>query len=58
MVRKMGHLCFGKQYLLTEKKENKAIEHYSKFLNLWKDADPGIPEVEDVMKKPAGLRGN
>ena len=22
----------------------KAIEHYEKFLNLWKDADPGIAE--------------
>jgi len=24
----------------------KAIEHYEKFLSLWKDADPGIAEVE------------
>ena len=28
--------------------EGKAIEHYEKFLDLWKDGDPGIVEVEDA----------
>jgi len=28
--------------------KTKAIEHYEKFLDLWKDAEPGIPEVEDA----------
>jgi hypothetical protein len=28
-----------------------AIEHHEKFLDLWKDADPGIAEVEDAWER-------
>jgi tetratricopeptide (TPR) repeat protein len=36
--------------------EGKAIEHYEKFLTLWKEADPDIPEVEDAKKKLERLK--
>jgi serine/threonine protein kinase len=45
----------GKIYEQQDNKPN-AIEHYEKFLDLWKDADPGIVEVEESRERLAGLK--
>jgi serine/threonine protein kinase/Tfp pilus assembly protein PilF len=62
-----GRLEFGYLYArsfymlgkIYEDLNNKAqaIENYQNFLDLWQDADPGFPEVEDAIKRLAGLKG-
>jgi len=32
------------------------VGHYIEFPNLWKDADPGIDEIENARERQAGLR--
>ena len=57
----LGHLYAKSFYMLGkiyEKKERirDARENYEKFLELWKDADPGIPEVADTKNRLASLQ--
>jgi tetratricopeptide (TPR) repeat protein/TolB-like protein/predicted Ser/Thr protein kinase len=54
--------CVEDHYLLGMAYEEsgwttKAIEQYEEFLEIWKDADPGILEIDDARQRLARLRG-
>ena len=46
----LGKICEAQNDKVT------AIEHFEKFLDLWKNADLGIAEVDDARERLAGLQ--
>ncbi len=50
-----AHYLLGKAYQQLGRNEG-AIEQYKEFLDIWKDADLGIPEVEDAEQRLKDLR--
>jgi tetratricopeptide (TPR) repeat protein len=53
--RSLADYNIAKIYEKTGNTE-KAIEHYEKFLDLMKAADPGITEIEDAKTSLANLK--
>jgi serine/threonine protein kinase/Tfp pilus assembly protein PilF len=49
-----SYYWLGKIYQ-REDRQQEGIRNYQKFLNLWKDADSGFPEMEDARKQLAIL---
>jgi tetratricopeptide (TPR) repeat protein len=54
--RVLAHYYLG---LAFEKSgwDDKATKQYERFLEIWNDADPGIPEIEDARQRLARLNG-
>jgi serine/threonine protein kinase/tetratricopeptide (TPR) repeat protein len=55
LIHPRYYYSLGKLYE-TKGWKDKAIYQYQRFLDLWKDADPGIAEVEDAKACLAALR--
>ncbi len=60
-----GRLAYGDLYaksfsmlgkIAEERDKRRAAENCRKFLDLWKDLDPGQPEIDDAKARPAALK--
>lgn len=47
---RLGKIC------LKQRKPRAAAAAFARFLDLWNDADPGIPEIEDALRELASLK--
>jgi hypothetical protein len=51
----LSHYWLGKIYQRSENTAA-AVAHFKNFLELWKNADSGLPEVEDAKKQLEALK--
>jgi serine/threonine protein kinase/Tfp pilus assembly protein PilF len=52
-----AHYQLAKIYEAKADRE-RAVQFYERFLEIWKDADPGLAEVADARKRLAALKGS